>query len=267
MPAHTSATPSSLAASSLTFTWPDGTPAITDLDLLVPTGRSALVGVNGAGKSTLLRLLAGELTPTSGHVRAAGSIAYLPQDLTGDVDQSAADFLRVATVLDALRAIEEGSVDQHHFDTVGDDWDVAERTRAALARLGLPDDVLDRGLNELSGGEVVQLGLARMVLASPDVLLLDEPTNNLDTDARARLNDLVAGWSGTLLVVSHDRGLLAHVDRIGDLRDGRVRWYGGSYDAYVEQVARRTGGSRAGGHHRPFRRPPAAQPIGRRPSG
>ena len=92
-------------------------------------------------------------------------------------------------------------------------------------------------MGELSGGEVTQLGLARLLLDRPDVLLLDEPTNNLDAAARERLYDVVETWRGTLLVVSHDRELLERVDRIGDLRDGAVRWYGGGYSAYAEQVA------------------------------
>src|SRR5436190_1578733 len=77
-----------------------------------------------------------------------------------------------------------GDADPLHFDTIGDAWDVEERAVAELARLGLPSDVLDRRLGEVSGGEVTQLGLARLLLRRPDVLLLDEPTNNLDADAR-----------------------------------------------------------------------------------
>jgi ATPase subunit of ABC transporter with duplicated ATPase domains len=100
----------------------------------------------------------------------------------------------------------------------------------------MPDDTLTRRMGELSGGEVTRLGLARLLLDQPDVLLLDEPTNNLDREARDRLYDVVAAWRGTLLVISHDRDLLERMDRIGDLRDGRVRWYGGGYTAYVEQV-------------------------------
>ncbi|MGA8256172.1 MAG: ATP-binding cassette domain-containing protein, partial [Nocardioides sp.] len=233
MPAHTSV----ISASSLAFSWPDGTPAIASLDLLVPPGRSALVGANGAGKSTLLRLLTGELTPTAGHLTVAGTVGYLPQDLTLDVEQTVPAFLGIDPVLVALGAIEGGSVAQRDFDIVGDDWDIEERTLASLARLGLPRDVLGRRLGELSGGEVVQLGLSRLLLARPDVLLLDEPTNNLDGAARTRLHDLVAGWTGHVLVVSHDRELLEHVDRIGELRDGAMRWYGGNIDDYDEQVA------------------------------
>ncbi|HYF72307.1 MAG TPA: ATP-binding cassette domain-containing protein, partial [Nocardioides sp.] len=173
-----------ISASGLGFTWPDGTPVLTGLDLLVGPGRSALVGVNGAGKSTLLRLVAGDLRPTTGHVQVAGEVGYLPQDLTLDVDQRVEDFLGIGPVRRAIRAVEGGAVDATFFDIIGDDWDVEDRAVAELARLGLPTDVLDRRLGQLSGGEVTQLGMARLLLRRPDVLVLDEPTNNLDARAR-----------------------------------------------------------------------------------
>ena len=232
MPAPTSV----ISASGLGFAWPDGTPVLDGLDLLVGPGRSGLVGVNGAGKSTLLRLVAGALRPTAGHVQVAGEVGYLPQDLTLDVHQPVEDFLDIGAIRRAIRAVEGGAVEESLFDTIGHDWDVEDRARAELSRLGLPADVLDRRLGQLSGGEVTQLGLARLLLRRPDVLLLDEPTNNLDADARGRLYDVVDGWSRSLLVVSHDRQLLERMDRIGDLRDGAVRWYGGGYSAYAAQV-------------------------------
>ncbi|GAA4368000.1 ABC-F family ATP-binding cassette domain-containing protein [Nocardioides caricicola] len=225
-----------ISASGLSFSWPDGTPALSGLDLLVGPGRSGLVGTNGAGKSTLLRLVAGELQPTSGHITVAGEVGYLPQDLTLDVDQPVEDFLGIGAVRRAIRAVEGGDADPAHFDVIGDDWDVEDRAEAELSRLGLPTDVLDRRLGQLSGGEVTELGLARLLLRRPDVLLLDEPTNNLDTAAKARLYDVIDGWSRSLLVVSHDRELLERMDRIGDLRDGGVRWYGGGYSSYAAQV-------------------------------
>ncbi len=232
MPAPTSV----ISASGLGFAWPDGTPVLDDLDLLVGPGRSGLVGVNGAGKSTLLRVVAGELAPTSGHVQVAGEVGYLPQDLMLDVDQRVEDFLGIGPARRAIRAVEDGAAEEGHFDTIGEDWDVEDRAVAELGRLGLPADGLDRRLGELSGGEVTQLGLARLLLLRPDVLLLDEPTNNLDGRARERLYDVVSGWTRSLLVVSHDRELLERMDRIGDLRDGGVRWYGGGYSSYAAQV-------------------------------
>ena len=225
-----------ITASGLGFTWPDGSPALHDLDLLVGPGRSGLVGVNGAGKSTLLRLVAGDLEPTAGHLTVSGEVGHLPQDLALDVGQPVEDFLGIGDVRRAVRAVEAGDVDERLLDTIGDDWDVEDRAIAELARLGLPADVLDRRLGELSGGEVTQLGLARLLLRRPDVLLLDEPTNNLDADARDHLYDVVEGWTRSLLVVSHDRELLERMDRIGDLRDGAVRWYGGGYSSYAAQV-------------------------------
>ncbi len=233
MPAPTAV----ISTSHLSFTWPDGTPVLTDLDLLVSPGRSGLVGVNGAGKSTLLRLVAGELVPTAGQVTANGIVGYLPQDLHLDVRQPVIDFLGIGTPIRAVRAVEAGGVEQELYDAIGDDWDIEERVLAELARLELPRDVLDRRLGQLSGGEVSQLGLTRLLLRRPDVLLLDEPTNNLDTEARHRLYDLVEGWSRSLLVVSHDRELLERMDRIGDLRGRGVRWYGGGYSSYAAQVA------------------------------
>lgn len=226
-----------ITSSALTYIHPDGAVALDGLDMLVPAGRSGLVGVNGSGKSTLLRLIAGELTPTSGTVHASGHIGYLPQDLTIRADQTVPDLLGLTPVLMAIEAIENGSTDQEHFDTIGDDWDLADRVTAELERLGLPKAVLERTLGELSGGEVIRLGLARLLLRRPDILLLDEPTNNLDGESRAHLYELVETWPRTLLVVSHDRDLLERVERIGDLRDGSVAWYGGGYSAYAEQVA------------------------------
>ena len=114
----------------------------------------------------------------------SGEVGYLPQDLTLDVDQPVDEFLGIGAVRRAIRAVEGGDADPAHFDTIGDDWDVEDRAVAELGRLGLPADVLDRRLGQLSGGEVTELGLARLLLRRPDVLLLDEPTNNLDADAR-----------------------------------------------------------------------------------
>src|SRR3954447_3629292 len=116
-----------ITASGLGFSWPDGTPGLRDLDLLVGPGRSGLVGVNGAGKSTLLRLVAGDLRPTAGHLIVAGEIGYLPQDLTLDTSQPVDEFLGIATVRRAVRAVEAGDADPERLsallDVIGDAWD------------------------------------------------------------------------------------------------------------------------------------------------
>ncbi|MBW8486565.1 ABC-F family ATP-binding cassette domain-containing protein [Actinomadura parmotrematis] len=223
-----------IVCSGLSFAWPDGTPVLDGLDAAFGTGRTGLVGVNGAGKSTLLKLIAGDLAPAAGTVSVEGTVGYLPQDLPLGTARTVADLLGIAAARDALLAIERGEATEANFAAVGDDWDVEERARAELGRLGLGHLDLDRTVATLSGGEGVMVALAALLLARPDVLLLDEPTNNLDLDARRRLYDAVDAWSGVLVLVSHDRGLLDRVDEIADLREGGVRSFGGNLSAYEE---------------------------------
>ncbi|GAA1793332.1 ATP-binding cassette domain-containing protein [Luedemannella flava] len=226
-----------IVVNDLHFTWPDGQRLFDELTFAVGPGRTGLVGTNGSGKSTLLRLVAGALRPARGHVQVAGTIGYLRQDLTLDPGLPVAEVLGIAATRRALHAIEAGHGTDDDFAAVGDDWDVDERARAALDRLGLAHIGLDRRVGEVSGGEAMLLGLAAYVLNPPGVLLLDEPTNNLDLDARTRLSDVVAAWPGVLVVVSHDRELLERVDQIAELRDGGLRFYGGAFSDYEAAVA------------------------------
>ncbi|MGW3465593.1 ABC-F family ATP-binding cassette domain-containing protein [Streptomyces olivaceoviridis] len=227
----------SLTCTSLSFTWPDGTAVFDGLDIAFGPGRTGLVGVNGSGKSTLLKLMAGELAPAEGTLKAAGEIGYLPQNVTLDTALRVDQALGIAGRRAALHAIEAGDVAEEHFETVGDDWDVEERALVTLGELGLGHIGLDRTVGEVSGGESVLLRLAALLLRRPDVLLLDEPTNNLDLYARRRLYQTVASWPGVLVVVSHDRELLDLVDQIAELRSGEVAWFGGNFSAYEEALA------------------------------
>ncbi|MFI2190919.1 ABC-F family ATP-binding cassette domain-containing protein [Streptomyces sioyaensis] len=227
----------SIVCTGLGFAWPDGSPVLENFPLTVGPGRTGLIGLNGAGKSTLLKLIAGELTPTAGSIKVAGEIGYLPQHAPLDTQLRVDEVLGIARARAALHAIEGGDPREEHFTAVGDDWDVEERARATLDQLGLPGIDLDRTIGEVSGGESVLLRLAALLLRRPDVLLLDEPTNNLDRAARERLYAAVTGWSKVLVVISHDRELLQLVDRIADLRDGEVHWYGGNFRAYEQALA------------------------------
>ena len=228
---------STIVCTSLSYAWPDGTPVFENLDVTFGAGRTGLVGVNGSGKSTLLKLIAGELAPADGTVRVAGEVGYLPQNVTLDTALRVDEVLGIAARRAALHAIEAGDASEEHFETIGDDWDVEERALATLGELGLGRLELDRTVGEVSGGEAVLLRLAALLLRRPDVLLLDEPTNNLDLYARRRLYAAVEGWAGVMVVVSHDRELLEHVDQIADLRSGEVHWYGGNYSAYEAALA------------------------------
>ncbi|MEU2205021.1 ATP-binding cassette domain-containing protein [Microbacterium oleivorans] len=223
---------SAVTLDRVTYAWPGGTVALSDVSGAFGGGRTGLVGRNGSGKSTLLKLIAGTLVPASGSISTAGRVDLLPQQLTLDTGRRVADVLGIAPVLDAVRAIERGDVDERHFDTVGDDWDVEARATAALAEVGLPDGALDRRVGELSGGEAVLAALVGVRLRGAEIALLDEPTNNLDRDARARVHELVRTWRGTLIVVSHDVALLEELDDTAELYEHELSVFGGPYSAW-----------------------------------
>ena len=228
---------SAIICSDLTFAWPNGVPVLSGLTVSFGPGRTGLIGVNGSGKSTLLRLIAGELRPSSGTVRTDGEVGYLPQAITLGTHHSVSDLLGITAARDALHAVEAGQTGEEFFAAVGDDWDVEERARAWLDRLGLNTLGLDDRVERLSGGETILAALAALFLRRPDILLLDEPTNNLDLDARARLYDAVASWTGVMVIVSHDRELLGLVNQVADLSAGSVRMYGGNLEAYEDLIA------------------------------
>ncbi|MET0303854.1 MAG: ATP-binding cassette domain-containing protein [Microbacteriaceae bacterium] len=230
MPAHLLSP--SVVLDHVTFSWPDGSTALNDVSGSFGAGRTGLVGRNGSGKSTLLRLIAGELPLEAGSISRTADVAYLPQRLTLDVGRPVADLLGVGDALRGLRAIESGDADPRHFDAVGTDWDVEARAHAALAEAGLDPGMLDRRVGELSGGEAVLTAIGGIRLGSPSITLLDEPTNNLDRDARVRLSEMVRGWRGALVVVSHDTALLDLMDDTAELYGSALSTFGGAYSAW-----------------------------------
>jgi ATPase subunit of ABC transporter with duplicated ATPase domains len=231
---------SSVVCADVSFAWPDGGSVLDHVDVTFGIGRTGLIGRNGDGKSTLLRLIAGELTPTGGTISAAGTVAYLPQQLPLDGARTVSDLLGISATRAALAAITSGDVDSRHFAAVADDWDIEARAVETLTRVGvLPgaQDVLDRPVGTLSGGEAMLSGVAGLLLRRADISLLDEPTNNLDARGGELLYGLIDTWPGALIVVSHDPELLERVGRIVELRDGKARSFGGPYSAYAEAVA------------------------------
>ncbi|WP_144680852.1 ABC-F family ATP-binding cassette domain-containing protein [Cellulosimicrobium sp. TH-20] len=189
---------------------------------LGPGDRYGVVGVNGAGKTTLLALLAGRREPDSGRVKRGKTVhvAELSQDV-GELDDIAG--ARVIQVIE----------DEKRSVVV----DGKELSASQLVeRLGFTRERSQTLVRDLSGGERRRLQLLRLLVAEPNVLLLDEPTNDLDTDTLAALEDLLDGWPGTLIVVSHDRYLLERVaDRqVALLGDGQVRDLPGGVEQYLE---------------------------------
>jgi ABC transport system ATP-binding/permease protein len=188
---------------------------------LGPGDRVALVGVNGSGKTTLIKLLGGELEPTSGAVERGATVrlAHLSQD-TAEIP----GHLRVLESLEQVRGRATLS-------------DGREITAGMLAdRFGFRGDKARTLVRDLSGGERRRLQLMRLLMDEPNVLLLDEPTNDLDIDTLTALEDLLDGWPGTLVVVSHDRYFVERVcDDVHALTDdGGIRHLPGGIDQYIE---------------------------------
>ncbi|MBV1854265.1 ATP-binding cassette domain-containing protein [Catellatospora sp. NEAU-YM18] len=229
------------------------------VDLVLGAGdRFGLVGPNGAGKSTLLRILTGRLKPASGHVRLAPGtrLGWFAQQVP-DPDATVGRFLAAGLgELDPVRtrlteleqALARGEDVLTEYGRVQDRWTALHgwtaenrlaEVRERLDLAHLPDEAL---LREVSGGEQARLTLAQVLLDTPDLLILDEPTNHLDAEGIAWLGDWLAGFSGGLLVVSHDRAFLDRtVTRVLEL-DGihdELQTYEGGYTAYREEKARR----------------------------
>jgi ATPase subunit of ABC transporter with duplicated ATPase domains len=189
---------------------------------LAPGERVGVVGVNGAGKSTLLRAITGEV-PLNGGRRKVGKTVALAH-LTQEVRE-----LEAFAAYRVIEAIE----DVRRVTRLGD----REVTASQLAtRLGFTGPRQQTRVVDLSGGERRRLQLLRLLMSEPNVLVLDEPTNDLDIETLTSLEDVLDGWAGTLVVVSHDRYLLERVtDRqVALLGDGRVRDLPGGVDQYLQ---------------------------------
>ncbi|EWT05692.1 glycerophosphodiester phosphodiesterase [Intrasporangium chromatireducens Q5-1] len=188
---------------------------------LAPGERVGLVGVNGAGKSTLLRALTGEQPLTAGRRKVGKTvhIAHLTQEVR-ELDRF--------TDWRVIEAIE----DVRQWTTLGG----KEISASQLAtRLGFPGGRQQARVRDLSGGERRRLQLTRLLLGEPNVLILDEPTNDLDIETLTSLEDVLDGWAGTLVVVSHDRYLLERVcdHEFALLGDGKLRDLPGGVEEYL----------------------------------
>ncbi|HEY2631803.1 MAG TPA: ABC-F family ATP-binding cassette domain-containing protein [Solirubrobacteraceae bacterium] len=189
---------------------------------LGPGDRVALVGVNGSGKSSLVKLLAGEIQPSGGEVERGITvrIAHLSQDAV-----EIPPHLRVLEALEEVRSAATLS-------------DGREITASLLCdRFGFRGEKGRTLVEDLSGGERRRLGLMRLLMGGPNVLLLDEPTNDLDIDTLTALEDLLDGWPGTLVVVSHDRYFVERVcDNVYAITEaGDVRHVPGGIDQYLRE--------------------------------
>jgi ATPase subunit of ABC transporter with duplicated ATPase domains len=225
---------------------------------VAPGSRVGVVGPNGVGKSTLLSVFAGQLAPDSGSVSLSprtATVGLLPQEPDRRPGETLSAFLARRTgvaeaqaQLDAAtQALSEGTDGPDYsaalerwLDLGGADLDV--RAEQVCVDLGLPPDLLDAETVHLSGGQAARASLASVLLSRYDVFLLDEPTNDLDFAGLERLERFVLGLSAGLVVVSHDREFLARtVTSVLDVDEPSrtAVLYGGGYEAYLDERARR----------------------------
>jgi ATP-binding cassette subfamily F protein 3 len=236
----------------------------SDVGLMISAGRRiAIVGPNGAGKTTLLELITGDQQPDDGTITRAKEtvIGYLRQEVAESRGRSVvaevmAGAGEVSGIERRMRHIEtelEDAADdeelnelmdeygrlQHRFEALGG-YGMEADARRILAGLGFADPDMERDIGEFSGGWMMRVALARLLLQNPDVLLLDEPTNHLDLASVEWLQGFLAIYAGAIVLVSHDRDFINEVaNRVLELHDAQATEYVGDYADFVEQRAER----------------------------
>ena len=226
----------SISIQQISYIHPDKEVLFSDLNFAISKGQKlGLVGNNGCGKSTLLQIIAGQLSPSSGVIVRPDDLYYIPQHIGQYDSLPIAQALQIERKQQALHAILAGDVSNENFTILNDDWNIEERSIAALDLWGLGQFTLSYPMNLLSGGEKTRVFLAGMDIHHPSVILMDEPTNHLDSSGRQRLYDWVEKYRSTLLVVSHDRTLLNLLPEICELEKHQINYYGGNYEFYKEQ--------------------------------
>ncbi|WP_369581737.1 ATP-binding cassette domain-containing protein [Kingella oralis] len=213
-----------------------------------------LIGRNGAGKSTLLKILAGAQKLDDGQliIQSSLKIVYVPQESVFPPEASVFDIVSegLGTMRDVLRRYHQISHELEHSQNndlikelntlqnqieAQNGWQFDAAIRQTISELGLPEN---ERIGNLSGGQKKRVALAQAWVQKPDVLLLDEPTNHLDIDAIIWLENLLRGFSGSLIVITHDRRFLDNIaTRIVELDRGTLRSYDGSFAKYSEKKA------------------------------
>ena len=218
-----------------------------------------VIGANGAGKSTFLKILSGEIPADTGEVSigAGERMAVLVQDQYRFDEYPVMDVVimghktlyEIMVEKDAIYTKEDFSEEdgmrasdlEARFAEMGG-WEAEAEAGRLLDGLGLDDTVLGRKMGDLETGEKVRVLLAQALFGDPDILLLDEPTNNLDLESVTWLEEFLAGFKNTVIVVSHDRHFLNHVaTHIADIDFGKIRIFVGNYEFWyhASQLARR----------------------------
>ncbi len=225
----------------------DGRTLIEGATANIPTGHKVgVVGRNGTGKSTLFRLIRGELSLEGGTIELPNRAKI--GGIAQEVPSNEVSLINTVLAADTERAalLAEETEDPNRIAEIQtrlvdiDAWSAEGRASTILKGLGFDDDDQKRPCSDFSGGWRMRVALAAVLFAEPDLLLLDEPTNYLDLEGALWLEAYLAKYPHTVLIVSHDRGLLNRsVNAILHLEDKKLTLYQGSYDTFAETRAAR----------------------------
>lgn len=240
----------------------NGNHVLRDVDLSVDNAdRIGLIGVNGCGKSTLLRILTGKEYADEGTVSVTNGmrIGYLEQNTGLDRSSTIYEEMRTAfssllEVADRMRELEHAMAAETSHDTekyhaiaaeyakqtayfeANEGYLIDVKIRTVLNGMGFSEELNDRVISTLSGGEKTRLALSKLLLENPDLLILDEPTNHLDFETVMWLEDYLQSYKGALLLVSHDRYFLDKLaSSVAEIENGKLTRYKGNYSAFVVQ--------------------------------
>jgi ATP-binding cassette, subfamily F, member 3 len=248
-----------LRLDKVTFSYPSK-PVLNQISCEIQDRCYGVIGPNGSGKSTLLKLMRGQLTPDKGFIARDKKlvIAHMSQDMDLPPDAIAYEVViqgadRVRALEKELKALDKKFADPHYYNhegrlagLIGRQEKCLEayhqlggpgldgRVKALLTAIGFKEHEMELQVRHLSGGQKKLLGLAKIIIARPDVLLLDEPDNHLDLDGKAMLEKLIKDFQGSVVIVSHDRYFLDMVvDEILDVEYGSITQFKGNYSEYM----------------------------------
>ena len=248
-----------LRLDNVTFSYPSK-PVLQGASCKIQEGCSGVIGPNGSGKTTLLKLILGKLQPDKGFISRdkALNIAYMAQEI--DLPQDGITFEivrqgahRVLALETELSIIESRFADPKFYSDktrLTNLLDQQEKTlqvynelggpglegqvKSLLRTIGLSEQEIHLPVKHLSGGQKKLLGLAQIIISKPDILLLDEPDNHLDLNGKALLQNVIEAFSGSVVIVSHDRYFLDMiVDEILEVEDGTITQFEGNYSEYM----------------------------------
>jgi ATP-binding cassette subfamily F protein 3 len=219
------------------------------------SSRLALIGPNGAGKTTLLKIITGEIEPTSGKIirPAKYEIGYLPQEeiilkdepILEMVLAGRKDLVEIEKRLQEMQEVLARNAHKPNSDLIEQQaslenqfrirggYAIRQQAKKILAGLGFSEKDFEKNLNQISGGWRMRAYLAKLLLQKPDLLLLDEPTNHLDLPSLEWLENFLKNFSGSLIIVSHDRFFIDKIaSEIVELQEGSILFYPGNFHEY-----------------------------------